>query len=121
MSEHHVFIHDDIKVEHKQVREGKGKVICRQMLNADDIPDGSPFTMAAVNILPPGCSIGVHKHETNAEAYFIMSGSGAYTGRDGKVVRVKTGDVTICYPGEIHGLENDTKEPLQIAAAIAAK
>ncbi|MDR2825668.1 MAG: cupin domain-containing protein [Deltaproteobacteria bacterium] len=121
MSEQHVFIHDNIKVEHKQIRGGKGKAICRQMLNADDIPAGSPFTMAAVNILPPGCSIAVHKHEGNAEAYLIMSGSGAYTGRDGKVVRVKVGDVTICYDGEIHGLENDTQEPLQIGAFIAAK
>jgi mannose-6-phosphate isomerase-like protein (cupin superfamily) len=121
MSEHHVFFHDDIPVTHAQIRGGKGKAVCRQMLKADDLHPGSPFTMAAVNILPPGCSIAVHKHEGNAEMYVIMSGSGAYTNKDGKIVRVKTGDVTICYDGEIHGLENDTQEPLQLAGIIAAK
>jgi mannose-6-phosphate isomerase-like protein (cupin superfamily) len=103
------------------MRGGKGKVIRCKMLAADELPPGSPFKMTSVNILPPGVSIGPHIHEGEAEIYLIISGSGIYSGKDGKSVRVKSGDMTICYSGESHGIENDTQEPLRVAGIIAAK
>ncbi|MDR1242015.1 MAG: cupin domain-containing protein [Deltaproteobacteria bacterium] len=121
MSEQHVFLYDTLPVEHGQMRGGKGEVAICRMLTADALPPGSPFKMTSVNVIPPGASIGPHIHEGEAEIYLIISGSGIYSGKDGKSVRVKTGDLTICYSGESHGIENDTQEPLRMAGIIAAK
>ena len=77
------------------------------------------MTAASVNILPPGASVGVHKHGGDAEAYIVLSGSGLYTNKDGEKIRLKAGDVTFCYDGEIHGMENDGDEPLLMAGIIA--
>ncbi|MDR1826695.1 MAG: cupin domain-containing protein [Methylobacteriaceae bacterium] len=69
--------------------------------------------------LPPGASIGVHKHDQNEDAYIILSGSGTFTGSDGKEVAVKAGDTTIARKGEAHGLKNTGTEPLVILDVIA--
>jgi len=57
------------------------------------------------NLLPPGASIGLHRHEHDEEYYLILSGSGVMT-LDGRRVDVRAGDLTAVFPGGSHGLEN---------------
>lgn len=69
--------------------------------------------------LPPGASIGLHKHEVNEDAYIIVSGEGTFTDSAGKESAVRAGDITIARKGESHALRNTGKEPLIFLDVIA--
>ena len=69
--------------------------------------------------LPPGASIGVHKHDDNEDVYIIISGQGIFTDSDGKESEVKAGDITIARPGQSHALKNVGEEPLVFLDLIA--
>lgn len=69
--------------------------------------------------LQPGDSIGMHKHETNEDAYIIISGEGTFKDDNGKEYAVKAGDVTIARKGQSHALSNTGKEPLVFLDVIA--
>ena len=43
--------------------------------------------------LPPGASIGLHKHDNNEDVYIIISGKGIFTDSNGKETEVKAGDI----------------------------
>lgn len=68
--------------------------------------------------IPAGSSCGYHKHEGNAETYFILSGEAEYS--DNGIVRtVRAGDVTYTPDGSSHGMDNTKgKEPLVFIALI---
>ena len=87
-------------------------------VSADNRPNSSKISLAAVNTLPPGAGIGVHAHESNEEVYFIIDGDGVYTDSDGKDYPVAKGDFTLCRQGETHGLLNNGAHPLVYAAVI---
>ena len=67
--------------------------------------------------LDPGCSIGYHVHETDAELFYILAGTGAYSD-NGTVTEVKAGDVAICETGHGHGLTNTGADALEFVAII---
>ena len=67
--------------------------------------------------LNPGCSIGYHLHDKDAELFYIIKGTAEYN--DNGVIRTVTaGDVTICPTGESHGIANKTDEVVELAAVI---
>ena len=56
--------------------------------------------------LPPGASIGRHRHsDDEEELYLVLEGSGAMW-RDGDQFTVRTGDLVRNRPGGEHGLRN---------------
>ncbi|OAM28182.1 MULTISPECIES: cupin domain-containing protein [Eikenella] len=63
--------------------------------------------------LPPGASIGLHKHTNNEDVYLIVEGRGTFMGTDGKEVPVSAGDITIARPGQSHALKNTGRRPLR--------
>jgi len=65
------------------------------------------------DILPPGASIGVHRHADDEEYYYILEGRGTMT-LDGERYPVEAGDVTAIFPGGRHGLENDSEADLRV-------
>ena len=69
--------------------------------------------------LPPGASIGEHKHTDNEDVYIIVSGKGVFTDSTGKQTQVGAGDITIARPGQSHALKNIGKEPLVFLDLIA--
>ena len=69
--------------------------------------------------LPPGASIGLHKHTNNEDVYLIVEGRGTFVGSDGKEVPVSAGDLTIARPGQSHALKNIGKKPLVFLDLIA--
>lgn len=71
--------------------------------------------------LKPGDSIGMHKHETNEDAYVILSGEGAFIDSDGKEYTVKAGDTTIARKGQSHALKNTGGEPLVFLDVVAER
>ncbi len=70
--------------------------------------------------LQPGCEIGHHEHHGEAEAYYIIEGSGMYE-EDGQEIAVEAGDVTYCGDGHGHGLKNTGSEELAMIALILKK
>lgn len=71
------------------------------------------------DILPPGASIGVHRHEHDEEYYFIVSGKGTMT-LDGEEHVVGPGDITAVYSGGEHGLRNDGDGDLRVLVISVA-
>lgn len=59
----------------------------------------------------PGSSNGLHKHETNSEIIYVISGEGeVYT--DGVKEILKPGVATYCPLGSSHEIKNTGKEDL---------
>jgi len=82
---------------------------------------GMPTSVRFVHddVLPPGVSIGRHRHGESEEFYYVVSGSGLMQ-LDDEEFQVSAGDVTVVYPGGSHGLVNNTNEPLRIIVVGAA-
>ena len=67
--------------------------------------------------LKPGCSIGYHIHETDAELFYILKGTAEYS--DGGEIRTVTaGDVTVCPTGTGHGIANHSEDVVELVAVI---
>lgn len=64
--------------------------------------------------LPPGVSIGRHRHkQTEEEFYLVLSGEGTMY-RNGDEFAVSSGDLIRNPPGGEHGLVNSGNNPLRI-------
>lgn len=108
-----------VKEREKLGGTGVGKVHCEYVFPRDKALADQAVKEIAWLTLPPGASIGVHKHEKNEDAYIVISGSGVFIGGDGKEIPVKAGDTTIARKGEAHGMKNTGTEPMVILDVIA--
>ena len=68
-------------------------------------------------ILPPGCTIGLHTHETSSEIVYILSGTGKVL-YDGRYEPLKAGDCHYCPRGHAQSLINDSDGPLEFFAVV---
>ena len=94
---------------------GKGHLIKEHLLTTEQLL-GKNDMFARVT-LEPGCSLGYHVHQGNAETYYILSGEGEYND-NGETRIVKAGDVTYTPSGKGHGMENKGSEDLVFIALI---
>lgn len=67
--------------------------------------------------LAPGCSIGLHRHETSSEIIFILSGRGRAV-CDGVTEELTAGDCHYCKKGSAHTLSCVGEEPLCFYAVV---
>lgn len=105
----------DRPVEHReQMRGGKGTVIIEH-LERELLPAGG--RLFAKLTLAPGCSIGEHTHEGEAEMFYFAHGQGIVTD-DGASIPVAAGDTMTTMPGHAHSVENTGDTNLVIIAAI---
>ena len=109
----------DVKNREKLGGTGLGAIRCEYAFPRGNALADQAIKEIAWLILPPGASIGMHKHENNEDAYIVVSGSGVFVGADNKEIPVKGGDVTIARKGESHGMKNTGSEPLVILDVIA--
>jgi mannose-6-phosphate isomerase-like protein (cupin superfamily) len=98
--------------------DGKGALDWVEVLDHNDL-NQKGLNFVHDDILPPGVSIGNHKHTGDEEYYYIVSGNGIMT-LDQQRFEVSSGDITAVYPGGTHGLENTGSEDLRIIV-ISAK
>jgi len=106
----------DIKSETRsQMRGGKGAVTIRHFFTKDEIK--AKCRLCGRLILPPGASIGMHKHEMEDEVFIIERGSGIMDDGRGQT-RIAAGDVILTGNGQEHALINDGHEPLELIAVI---
>ena len=73
--------------------------------------------MAARLTLPPGASIGFHKHENEEELFFIVKGQ-AEADDNGRKVALGPGDTLLTGNGAGHAVRNIGSDDLEIVAVI---
>jgi len=107
---------NDLKSETRtQMRGGKGAITFRHFFTKDEIK--AKCRLCCRLILPPGASIGMHKHEMEDELFIIERGKGILD-EGGRQTNVETGDVMLTGNGGEHALINNGNEPLELIAVI---
>ena len=100
-------------LEYNRSHQGKGAVGSRQIWEARDFRTN--FGSLAHALLPPGASVGYHRHDTIEECYVIMEGSGRMT-VDDETIEVVPGDVILNRLGGSHGIYNHARDELEFFA-----
>lgn len=97
------------------MRDGKGDIIINHVLDGENLPSNIRlFGEITVN---PGCSIGVHAHETESEIFYILEGELTIDDNGEKKTFVK-GDSCVTGGGAAHGVENIGDKPAKMLAII---
>ncbi|MBR2810756.1 MAG: cupin domain-containing protein, partial [Solobacterium sp.] len=84
----------------EHMRDGQGTVELLHLIQNDGELNDKGRLFSKIT-LKPGCSIGNHMHEKDAELFYILKGCPEYSD-NGTVVTLKPGDVTICPAGSSH-------------------
>lgn len=108
---------EECKVEYREhMRDGDGTVMITNFIDSPEELNnkGRLYSRLTLN---PGCSIGFHIHDKDAELFYIMKGTGVYND-NGEEKIVTAGDVTVCPTGTGHGIANKSDEVLEVIAVI---
>ena len=100
----------------EQMRGGRGTVTVKHLLNPDELL-GKGRLFAELT-LPPGASIGLHRHEGDSEAFYVLRGTGHYRDNDAAGFAVTAGDVVRVDDHDSHSIENVGDEPLVLIGLI---
>lgn len=99
----------------KQTQEsshaGKGPVELYEIWAKADFDSNIDFIDRVV--IPPGSSVGYHRHGDNEEMYIVLGGNARMT-IDGEQRRVSTGDMILNPAGGAHGLVNDSERDIDL-------
>ncbi|WJH32392.1 cupin domain-containing protein [Paenibacillus sp. CC-CFT747] len=90
---------------------GEGEVRSVRLYGGTDF--ATPLRFLYYTVIPPGTSIGYHRHKNDEEMYIILEGRGLMT-MDGETREVKAGDAVLNRPFGSHGLKNHTEEDLRL-------
>jgi len=93
----------------ERFKDGKGRIIAKMGTKGNE-----KFMIVR---LPAGCTIGRHRHETNMEVQFFVSGKGiAYC--DGNEEIVGPGVCHVCPKGSEHEVVNTGDEDLIMYCSV---
>lgn len=105
----------EMKREDKEkMRGGEGTT---SLIHLADCENEKNIRMLAEMTLPPGASIGPHKHDAETEYFLILSGSGVVND-NGAEIPVQAGDAIITGNGAFHSIKNTGAAPLVFHAVI---
>jgi mannose-6-phosphate isomerase-like protein (cupin superfamily) len=91
---------------------GEGRIRFARLAEASALAGSCNFIDYAE--VPPGSSIGRHRHGADEEElYLVLEGEGQMW-RDGELFPVRAGDLVRNRPGGEHGLENTGSAPLRL-------
>ncbi|MCA8976306.1 MAG: cupin domain-containing protein [Planctomycetes bacterium] len=102
---------DELSLEALQAHDGRGLIGFHRLFERHDF--AAPCNFVDYAVLPPGASIGRHRHGDDEEIYLVLAGSGAMH-RDGETFRVGPGSVIVNARHGEHGLENDGDDDLRL-------
>jgi mannose-6-phosphate isomerase-like protein (cupin superfamily) len=95
----------------KSSHEGTGSVELYEIWENSDFKSNIDFFDRVV--VPPGSTIGFHKHGENEEMYIVLEGKGLMKIEDDEVA-VGKGDMILNPAGGRHGLINNSCENIDI-------
>ena len=108
---------EECRTEYREnMRGGDGTAILTSLIAGPEELNGKGRLFSRIT-LNPGCSIGYHVHEQDAELFYFLSGIGVYSD-NGTDMEVRAGDVAICETGHGHSVVNTGKDPLEFVAVI---
>jgi mannose-6-phosphate isomerase-like protein (cupin superfamily) len=102
---------DDLMRSEVSPHEGTGEV--RLFRAYDRIPGAPLVDLIHFVAMPPGSTLGRHRHGDDTEWYVILAGAGRMH-VDGREIEVAAGDVVINRPFGEHGLVNDSNDVLHV-------
>jgi mannose-6-phosphate isomerase-like protein (cupin superfamily) len=95
---------DELVLSRVCAHGGDGEIRFARIAEAAAFAGGCNFVDYAE--LPPGASIGRHRHgDDEEELYLVLEGNGVLW-RDGEQIAVRAGDLVRNRPGGEHGLRN---------------
>jgi mannose-6-phosphate isomerase-like protein (cupin superfamily) len=100
---------------------GKGTAQYRRALGPDVFATAWAFVDHIV--LPPGASIGPFSYRGIAQFYYVMAGQGSVSlaGRGQESAAIRTGDAIPIQLSEVHSIENNGTELLELMAVGVAR
>jgi mannose-6-phosphate isomerase-like protein (cupin superfamily) len=84
--------------------DGEGDIFFRRIATQSELAGGCNFIDFAE--VPPGRSIGRHRHARDEEEYYLILRGEGEMWKDGECFPVKAGDLVRNSPGGAHGLRN---------------
>ena len=101
---------------------GRGMVEYRRALGPAVF--ATPWAFVDHIVLPPGASIGAHSYRGLAQFYYVMNGEGTVSllmrGQQ-QSAAIRAGDAIPIQLGEVHSLENNGTQPLELMAVGVAR
>jgi mannose-6-phosphate isomerase-like protein (cupin superfamily) len=91
--------------------DGEGKIHFSRIFDSEVFQTRCHFVDYAV--VPPGVSIGLHRHSDSEEIYIILAGTGTMVINDTQT-KVCRGDIILNPLGGVHGFVNDAQEDVHI-------
>ena len=108
---------EECRIEYREhMRDGDGTVELTSLISGEEELNGKGRLFSVIT-LKPGCSIGFHVHEKDAELFYLVKGTAEYND-NGEVRTVTAGDVMICPTGTGHGIANRSDEVAELVAVI---
>ena len=101
-----------------QMKDGEGEVQFRDLAEKEELLDHA--RVFSIITLQPGCSIGYHRHEQEAEYFCCLSGTPTVND-NGTEVLLHPGDVAINPDGNSHSLMNRSDSPCEVLALVILK
>jgi quercetin dioxygenase-like cupin family protein len=108
--------HAELKTDvYKEFRGGKGEIFFEHFLDLHK-SNGAGRVFSKV-VIPPGASLGVHRHEGDCEVLYILKGEALFND-NGTEVKLGPGDVNFCRDGDSHSVENIGSGDLECIAVV---
>jgi uncharacterized cupin superfamily protein len=99
------------------LNEGNGAVQYRRALPPEVFI--SPWAYVDHVLIPPGTSMGAHKHAGVEELFYVIDGEGTVRVND-ESAPIKKWDALAMAPGDVHSIENTGGAPLELMVVGAA-
>jgi quercetin dioxygenase-like cupin family protein len=94
----------ELKETHLENQRGGSGPVIRKMVFTEEDTCGKA-KMCVLQTIPPGSSVGVHSHDTDAEFFYVVSGTLRVTD-NGTEKDLVAGDCNFSGGGSSHGVKN---------------
>jgi mannose-6-phosphate isomerase-like protein (cupin superfamily) len=92
--------------------DGVGHIAATRIVTGEDLAGACAFIDYVE--LPPGTSIGDHRHGADEEEFYLVLGGTGVMRLDDETFEVTAGDLVRNRPGGLHGLVSTGPDPLRL-------